>query len=580
MAKFYTDEVNAQIIIVLLKEHGIRKVVASPGTTNMAFVGSIQNDPYFEVYSSVDERSAAYLACGLSAESGEPVVISCTGATASRNYMSGLTEAFYRKLPILAITSTQATSKVGHHVAQIIDRSSVPNDVVKLSLSLPIVQSDSDIWECEIKVNSAILELKRNGGGPAHLNLPTKYSPNYELKELPKFRVIDRIEADDIFPALPTGKIAIFVGSHREMSSKLTGSIDAFCAANNGVVFCDHTSGYHGKFGVRYALIGCQEEMDRSETKPDLLIHIGEVSGDYYGMKEIGPLVWRLSEDGEIRDTFGRLRYVFEMGEQRFFEHYTRDKSAKESNYFATCQKQLEQVRAKIPEVPFSNIWMASKLAPKIPANSTVHFGILNSLRSWNFFEVPASVRTSSNVGGFGIDGGLSAFIGASLADQNRLYFGVIGDLAFFYDMNVLGNRHVGSNLRILLINNGKGTEFRNYSHPAAHFGPSADEFIAAAGHFGKKSRELVRHYCQDLGFKYLAAENKSEFEKLIPEFVNTERATHPLLLEVFTDSDEESEALEMMMRIEKNMKTGVKNMAKSILGESGLGVLKKLAGK
>lgn len=71
----------------------------------MTFIGSIQNDSWFEIYSSVDERSAAYLACGLAAETGEPVVISCTGATASRNYMPGLTEAYYRKLPVLAITS-------------------------------------------------------------------------------------------------------------------------------------------------------------------------------------------------------------------------------------------------------------------------------------------------------------------------------------------------------------------------------------------------------------------------------------------------------------------------------------------
>ena len=60
----------------------------------------------------VDERSAAYIACGLSEESGEAVALTCTGATASRNYLSGLTEAYYRKLPILAITSTQHVGRI------------------------------------------------------------------------------------------------------------------------------------------------------------------------------------------------------------------------------------------------------------------------------------------------------------------------------------------------------------------------------------------------------------------------------------------------------------------------------------
>ena len=137
--KYYTNERNVQIVLSLLKAHGIRKVIASPGTTNMTFVGSIQNDPFFEIYSVVDERSAAYMACGMAAESGEPVVLSCTGATASRNYYSGLTEAFYRKLPVLAVTSHQGTDRIGHLIAQNIDRRQLPRDLVKLSVDIPSV---------------------------------------------------------------------------------------------------------------------------------------------------------------------------------------------------------------------------------------------------------------------------------------------------------------------------------------------------------------------------------------------------------------------------------------------------------
>ena len=82
-----TDERNAQILIQVLKAHGIKKVIASPGTTNACLVSSMQSDPFFEIYSAPEERSGAYMACGMAAESGEPVVLSCTGATASRNYM-------------------------------------------------------------------------------------------------------------------------------------------------------------------------------------------------------------------------------------------------------------------------------------------------------------------------------------------------------------------------------------------------------------------------------------------------------------------------------------------------------------
>ncbi len=77
-------------------------MIASPGTVNVPFVASIQQDDFFEVYSCVDERSAAYMACGLASESGEPVVITCTGATASRNYLPALTEAFYPQVCLLS----------------------------------------------------------------------------------------------------------------------------------------------------------------------------------------------------------------------------------------------------------------------------------------------------------------------------------------------------------------------------------------------------------------------------------------------------------------------------------------------
>ena len=150
MEKYYTVERSQQIVLSLLKQHGIRKVIASPGTTNLTLVASMQQDPWFEMYSSVDERSAAYIACGLAAESGEAVVLTCTGATASRNYMPGLTEAYYRKLPILAITATQSENRIGQMVAQVIDRSQLPKDIAILTEHIPACRNADDAWAASI----------------------------------------------------------------------------------------------------------------------------------------------------------------------------------------------------------------------------------------------------------------------------------------------------------------------------------------------------------------------------------------------------------------------------------------------
>ena len=125
----YSSERNVQMLLSLLKAHKIKKMVLSPGSANASFVASAQYDGEFELYSSVDERSAAYIACGLAEESQEPVVICCTGATASRNYMPGLTEAYYRKLPVIAVTATRPIAWVGQNRDQLIDRTVIPKDI-------------------------------------------------------------------------------------------------------------------------------------------------------------------------------------------------------------------------------------------------------------------------------------------------------------------------------------------------------------------------------------------------------------------------------------------------------------------
>ena len=171
--------------------------------------------------------------------------------------------------------------------------------------------------------------------------------------------------------------------------------------------------------------------------------------------------------------------------------------------------------------------------------------------------------------------------MGAALADRERLHFLVVGDLAFFYDMNAVANRHMGNNVRILLINNGCGTEFKNYNHFAARFGEGADDFIAAVGHYGRQSRELIRNYAENLGFTYISAGTKKEYLERVQLFLNPEAAEKPVLFEVFTHPEEESAALERMNQILVSPPTvtdKAKQAAKGILGEKGVSALKALA--
>ena len=578
--RFYTNERNVQIVIALLKAHGIHRVIVSPGTTNMTFVVSIENDPWFHIWSSVDERSASYLACGMAAETGEPVVISCTGATASRNYMPGLTEAYYRKLPVLAITSTRGNYKIGHLIDQQIDRRNIPNDIAIESVTIPMVKDYEDERFCEIEANKAILALKLNGGGPVHINMYTRYSHDFSVREIPHVNTIYRHTIyDKEWPSIPhDGRIVVRIGSHADFTEEQTRAIDEFCATYDAVVCCDHTSGYRGKYEVHGQLVFGQQMWQSSLRNTNLCIHIGEVSGDQFCVN--AKHTWRVSPDGALRDTFGNLRRVFMMHETDFFNHYKK-KDCNHTEYLDSLNKEINEIKNKIPNLPFSNIWMAQQMHDKLPKGCEIHFGIYHSLRSWNFFKLPMGIQAKCNVGGFGIDGGVSSMIGASLSNSDKLFFGVFGDLAFFYDMNVIGNRHVGNNVRILLINNGKGNEFRNYGHPCFFLGDEADKYIAAAGHYGNMSNLLVKNYAENLGYDYLKAANKEEFISGIEHFLSPHIGDRPILFEVFTETDDESNALETILNIvidqKAQIKSNIKKAVKKVVGDKGIETIMKI---
>lgn len=575
MAK-YSIEKSVQILIAVLKANNIKKVVVSPGTTNISFIVSMVNDGGFEMYSAVDERGAAYIACGLASESGEPVVITCTGATASRNYFPGLTEAYHRKLPILAVTASQDFTRCGNLSPQFIDRTVQPRDSVRISVQVPIVRSKEDEYDATLKINQAVLEMFRHGGGPAHINLASDYQNDFSVDDLSHVRIIKRHTYGDNMPVLSKDKkVAIVVGNHKQFTPELTKAVDDFCGKHNAAVIVDHSSHYWGEYRVLPTILTCQEQHSTTLFNVDLLIHLGEEHGDYYtdpAMRRAKE-VWRVSEDGEIRDPFKKLTHVFEMREIDFFRHYAQDETVDHTqhSYLDALKKETAELYSMIPELPFSNIWVAQKVIPQFPSDACLELGVSNTMRSWTFFDFKQETYTLANTGCRGIDGAVPTVLGMSLAQPDKLHFAIMGDLTFFYSFNVLGNRHVGKNIRIVLINNRCGYEFNSYPHRASriYHGDSEkiNEFIAAGGHTGAKSKLLVKHFAEDLGMKYLSASTKEEFMDVLPEFLDETSREQSIVFEVFTKLEDEDMALKMIRNVKVDTSAALKGKIKSLLG-------------
>jgi len=579
----YTDDRNAQIVLALLKKYNIKKIVVSPGMTNVPIAMSVQKDPFFEVYSVVDERSAAYFATGLSHESGEPVVISCTGATASRNYLPALTEAYYRNLPIIALTSQHHTSDYSNYVPQITNRTVSQLDIKRISVNLPFIKDKEDEEGCVLSVNKALTLATKKGCCPVHINLMVN-TYSFNTKNLPDVQKIEYYQTVDFLSndfisllkkQLYGKKIGLLIGSHRKFSKDEADAIDNFINTYDVTVFYDHTSNYHGKNKV---LISSFCDLKHINLKPDIMIDIGGIIGDYSAVALKGPEFWRVSEDGEFRQRLGNLYKQFDCPEYIFFNSLadkTQIKTSLNSYYNAVMERVGEVI---IPDLPLSNTFISSQMAKKLPSGCSLHLGILNSLRNMDFFELHDSIDCSCNVGGFGIDGAVSTLIGQSMVNKNKLYFGQVGDLAFFYDMNALGIRHIGNNIRLLLVNNGKGVEFRVNPGIEKPFGNELDEFIAAAGHYGS-----AKAWAQSMGFEYLTANNKDKFLKEIDSFCSPDisRFIKPVLFEVFTTVEDEQKGLSLIHDSNKTIadiiEKKAKGIVKQVLPKKAIDALKKI---
>jgi 2-succinyl-5-enolpyruvyl-6-hydroxy-3-cyclohexene-1-carboxylate synthase len=541
----YTDDKNAQVVLALLKKHGIKKVVVSPGTTNVPISRSVQIDPWFEVYSVVDERSAAYFAGGLAYETGEPVVISCTGATASRNYLPGLTEAYYRNLPVIALTSQLHTSDYGNLVAQITDRTVSQNDIKKISVHLPVVKDDEDFERCEISVNKALIAATARGGGPVHINLLVdNYS--FTTGKLPDVRKIDYLNNENIAKdagklsnKLNGKKVAIFIGAHRKFSREDEKALENFATKYGAAVIVDQTSSYKGKNSILLAQIF---DLKHSSNRPDLVIDTGSITGEYSFGWMIGVETWRLSEDGQIHDRFHKQTKLFDCSERLFFEEFAKTTPKHRADYYKTLAQEVKKIT--MPDVPLSNTLVSYELSRLLPKHSSLHMGILNSLRNMNLFSLDKTIDSSSNVGGFGIDGALSTLIGQSMANRDKLTFGLVGDLAAFYDMNALGIRHITKNVRILLVNNSAGVEFRLNATLEDQWAEATNEFISAYGHNGS-----MKAWAESMNFHYMSARSKSELRENIKEFCapDLNKFGRPVLFEVFTEIEDEQKGLDMI---------------------------------
>lgn len=586
----YTHIKCVQILISLLKQFNIRHIVLSPGTRNTALAGSIENDEFFQCYSIVDERSAAYFALGLSEALEVPVCVSCTAATATCNYLPAIKEAYERQLQIVALTADQNQYELFHMEDQCIDQVDMFHGYVKMAVDVPKVLNNDDYWYCNRRINEALLELNHHGKGPVQINYHMSYSldeiSTYDVKELPIARKIDRYEEDCDFAALAEiiknkKRILVVGGSEFDQTGKLRDSLNEFTEKYNCVVICDTYANIFSnneKIMNPRALGDVITQDQIPYLAPDLIISFGAVyySTVKYFMSHYAKVAehWQIAVDGMINDGYHCLKKVFELRPEVFFTHinqYSDGMNNKE--YFERWKKRLDMMHFQ--DLDFTNLAVIREFCAALPENALLHTTVLDSIRMSNYASMKPTVRCFANIGADGIDGALSTFLGQGTSEEELVYL-LIGDLSLMYDMNALLQR-LQSNIRILVVNNYAGAEFHK------NFGleriPTLNKYIAA-GHSVK-----IANCCISSQFEYMTATDMKEFKNQLNSFMRP--SDRPILLEVFTDADKDAKALKKYwlenreeipgMRI--STKARVKQFAKRVLGENAyklIGMMKR----
>lgn len=582
----YTKMINVQILISLMKKHNIKNIVLSAGTRHAPVARCVENDPFFKTYSIVDERSAGYFALGIARQTGEPVAIACTSSTATCNYLPAIAEAYHQNIPLLVLTGDRDPYLLGQLEDQMIDQPGMYEHFVKKTVDLPIVRyrSKYDFWYCERLVNEALLELTHHGKGPVHINFRvTGTVPEMiddTIDELPQTKLIERISYNtkqekwqECISELKSAKrILVICGMNNNVADIELEYMKKFFEKYNCVFSIEHMSNI--KFdGALLTFMAAQtlSEAGFAETlMPDIVISLG---GNFISALK-GQLRanqrkfkhWSITETGEIVDCFYSLNKTFECSIEYFFKYFVENVQEDIKNnreYYTLWKEQIQKVKY-IQNLEFTNMYAIENLSKKIPDNSILHLGILNSTRIMQHYELPEHIKVYSNIGTDGIDGSMSTFLGQAFSTDEQAFL-VFGDLSFFYDMNSIGIRHIKNNVRIMMVNNGGGGEF--------HFTMGKERFAKLDEHIAASHNASAKEWVESRGFKYLSAKNKEEFNKNLEKFVN-EDSDKPMFFEVFTDRDKDGKTLRELYSINKiNTKSDVKAKGKQTIKR----VIKKL---
>ena len=474
----FSSKKNVLETVALLKAHNIRDIVLSPGSRNSPFTLSVAAEPFFNCHTMVDERSAGYFALGIIMATGCPVALCCTSGTAVLNYGPAVAEAFYQHLPLIVISADRPSAWIGQMDGQTIAQHAVFGSMVLKSIQVPEIVTDEDKWHANRVLNEALNACLEKGCGPVHINLPiTEPLGDFSVETLPEVRVIRSTvakstiekELEALAPShlkelaetlLKSPKVMLVVGQRLPAEDGLLDTLESLSANFGVLVLAEPLSNLQSQhfFQSMEALLSV-----KTVETPTFLITLGghvvskALKNFLRTHKPARHLHLTASDD--TPDLYQSLTDVV-RGEPVLILKQLLHVLLEGSNVIKQVNNALRIKSFKgLEQLPFSDLKATGYFIQALPEKAVLFIGNSSTVRNVQLFPLPAGCRVYCNRGTNGIEGTLSTACGfASVTTE--LVFVELGDLCFFYDLNILSNPSFPNNLRILLPNNGGGGIF------------------------------------------------------------------------------------------------------------------------
>ena len=502
----YSNKDNVNILTALLVAHGIKHAVVCPGSRNAPIVHNLNECPDIQCYPVTDERSAGFYALGMSQAIKAPVAVCVTSGTALLNLAPAVAEAYYQHIPLVVISADRPPQWINQLDGQTLPQPGALGCFVRKAVTLPEGSQNEQHWYCNRLVNEALM-IKN---APVHINVPISEPLfDFSVPSLSAERKIDWLPADI-------------------SASTLSHVTRMFLQAKRPMLISGQPM--NPLMDEAVSLVA-----DDESYVPDFVLYIGGsiVSKRLKHFLRKAKETWVVNETGEVTDTFMNLTHVVQGDGEAVADHIRYMLVTEPHPFVKQWDELLERLRhhAENYEPAYSQV-AAVKYFESQVGDAVVHYANSSAIRLANSFA--RSHLIFCNRGVNGIEGSLSTAAGYSVASDERV-FCVIGDLSFFYDQNALWNQNLRGNLRILLLNNGRGGIFNMLK--GLEQSPVRDKFVAAEHH------TTAEGICRQNNVVYLSASDMPQMRSGIDTLLYIE-SDRPVLLEVFTDADADERVL------------------------------------